>query len=92
MLPAKKIHTVDDFRDDLQFQDILHRLALTLVDLTPTELTICALIKQNYKCFAISSFLGIEEHTVENHCYSIRKKLGLRNKSQSLRRYLMALF
>ena len=58
--------------------------------LTPTEIQIVNLIKQNKSSKEISGFLGVSPRTVEFHRDNIRKKLGIQNRRQNLRAHLLA--
>lgn len=44
--------------------------------LSPAELKVCLLILEQKSTRDIASELGVSERTVQNHRYSIRKKLG----------------
>lgn len=52
--------------------------------LTPRELDICRLIQQGWQGRAIAEELAISFETLQSHRKNIRRKLGLRGKSQFL--------
>jgi DNA-binding CsgD family transcriptional regulator len=45
--------------------------------LSPTELKVCALIKDMKPSWVIAEMLGVCEDTIENHRVNIRRKIGL---------------
>jgi len=79
-------HRVDQLLDTLRRVET--SLALRLPDLTPRELTICALIHENVNSKEMAERLGLSERTVENHRYRLRRRLGL-SSDEFLRPYLL---
>ncbi len=65
-------------------------LAESLRKLTPTEIQILNLVKQNKSSKQIAGFLGVSPRTVEFHRDNIRNKIGIKNKKQSLRTHLLS--
>jgi DNA-binding CsgD family transcriptional regulator len=65
-------------------------LSETIRKLTPSEIQIVNLIKQNKSSKQIAGFLGVSQRTVEFHRDNIRKKLGIKKKKQNLRIYLLS--
>ena len=61
------------------------------VDLTPREIRIANLIKQDKSTKEISIVLGLAKGTIDVHRNNIREKLELKNKSISLKTYLASL-
>lgn len=59
--------------------------------LTHTEIKICMLVKEGYQDKEIGSFFDIKTSTVQTHRKSIRKKLGLVNKSLNLQSFLRSI-
>ncbi len=62
-----------------------------LAKLTPTETTVANLIKQAKTSKEIAKMLGISTWTVDTHRGNIRKKLGIKNKTQGLKKTLLSL-
>jgi DNA-binding CsgD family transcriptional regulator/GAF domain-containing protein len=59
--------------------------------LTPMEIKVASFIKHNKTNKEISDFLGISERTIEVHRNNIRRKLGIKNRKQNLRSFLMSI-
>ena len=59
--------------------------------LTPTEIQITSLIRENKTAKDIARILNISETTVFFHRRNIRKKFGLKNKKANLRSYLQSI-
>ena len=59
--------------------------------LTPTEIKVATLIKQNQTNKEIGEMLDISTRTVEVHRNNIRRKFGIRNKNVNLRTHLLTL-
>lgn len=68
-----------------------HKLATMAVNLTPTELQIASLIRKGRTTKEISSILGNSIRTIESHRASIRKKVGLQDRSENLETFLAQL-
>lgn len=64
------------------------KLASSEFNFTPTEISVIKLIKTNCREKEISEALGISVSTVKKHKYSIRGKLGIRNKSGNISTHL----
>jgi len=64
--------------------EIFHRL-------TPAEIQILNLIKQDKTSKEIADFLSISPRTVEFHRDNIRKKLGIKKQKINLRSYLLSI-
>jgi DNA-binding NarL/FixJ family response regulator len=65
-----------------------------IVDLSPREMEVLEGIVSGERDREIADRLGITEHTVKNHAYDIRRKLGVRSRTeaavQAVRAGLMA--
>ncbi len=66
-------------------------LAAAFHKLTPTEIQVINLIKQNKKTQEIARHLGVSPRTVEYHRDNIRRKMGLQNQKINLRSYLLSI-
>lgn len=60
-------------------------------NLTPKELEVAHLVRMGHSSRKISKVLNISDQTVAFHRKNIRKKLGLDEKNQNLRAYLLKL-
>ncbi len=69
-------------------QPFIEGLPAECLTLTPTELLVMNLVKEGKMTKDIAILLNMSQRTVQNHRYSIRTKLGLKNKATNLRAYL----
>jgi DNA-binding CsgD family transcriptional regulator len=69
----------------------LNRLSALHLLLTPQELEVSLLVRQGKSSQEISDILNISVATVSFHRKKLRKKLGLDDRSQNLRTYLLSL-
>jgi PAS domain S-box-containing protein len=67
------------------------RLAATNINLTPKEIRVANLIKEDMSTKEISEMLYISESSVEFHRHNIRRKLGLIKRKVNLKTYLQSL-
>jgi DNA-binding response OmpR family regulator len=67
------------------------RLSGAYLDLTPTEIKVADLIRQNTRTKFIAERLNISPSTVEKHRNKIRKKLNILHKKVNLTTYLNSL-
>ena len=65
-------------------------LELTLAKLTATEKTVANLIKQGKNTKEVAAILNIATGTVSKHRENIRKKMGIANKKQPLKKTLLS--
>jgi DNA-binding CsgD family transcriptional regulator len=68
--------------------EFLHSLARQFPLLSPTELHICAMLRESFVSWEIAHKLSITERSVENHRSNIRRKLGL-SAEQNLQTFLV---
>lgn len=64
-------------------------IELTLAKLTSTEKTVANLIKQGKNTKEVAAILNIATSTVSKHRENIRKKIGIANKKQPLKKILL---
>ena len=67
------------------------RLAASHLNLTPREVQVANLLKEDKITKEIAEMLNMSESSVEFHRHNIRKKLGLVGKKVNLRTYLQSL-
>lgn len=70
---------------------IRHRISTKYMELTPTEIKVADLIRQDKGSKEIAEHLNVSLSTVSNFRHNIRKKLGLNNKKTNLKTYLSTL-
>lgn len=66
----------------------IDRISHQIVNLTPTEIQICHMVKNGLQTKDISKMRHIAPATINRHRENIRKKLGISNKSINLTSYL----
>jgi len=68
------------------------RLSIKHLKLTPAEIQISNLIKQGKTTKEIADLLNLSDRTIETHRKNIRRKIGIRNKSENLRTHLLNIY
>ena len=68
---------------------IIRERPLDKLPLTRTELQVARLIQKQYSSAEIAKIFDTSLRTIEQHRYNLRKKLGLTNKKQNLRSFLL---
>jgi PAS domain S-box-containing protein len=66
-------------------------LGHSALGLTPMEIRVADLIQQGSSSKEIAAILGLSLRTIESHRKNIRAKLGLANKKENLRGFLLSL-
>jgi PAS domain S-box-containing protein len=67
------------------------RLSSKYLGLTPTEIRVANLIKEDKTTKEIAEFMRLSKKTVETHRDHIRRKLGIKHKKVNLKTYLLSL-
>ncbi len=79
-----------------KIKDLISPIGKTLghsaFGLTPMEIRVADLIQQGSSSKEIAALLGLSIRTIESHRKSIRAKLGLANKKENLRVFLLSLW
>ncbi len=82
-------------RLDAHLNDIaspsLQKMSAQFQKLTPMQIQIADLVKAGKSTKEISQMLNLSDRAIEFHRNNLRSKLGLKNKKQNLRSYLLSL-
>ena len=77
-----------------KIKDLISPIGKTLgnsaMGLTPMEIRVADLIQRGSSSKEIASLLGLSLRTIESHRKNIRTKLGLANKKENLRAFLLS--
>ncbi len=68
-----------------------HGISARFYNLSPTEIRIANIIRQGKSSKEIADILKMSSRTVDNHRYSIRKKLGINNEKANLATHLLSI-
>ena len=69
----------------------LHRISSRYLNLTPSEIQVANLVKNGNTTKEIAEILGLSSRTIATYRRSIRKKIGITNKSVNLRTKLASI-
>jgi PAS domain S-box-containing protein len=69
----------------------LHRITQTYFDLTPQEIRVADFVRSGRTTKEIADLLCVSAKTVDYHRDNLRRKLGLRNRGEGLRSFLLKL-
>ncbi len=69
----------------------LHKLSLTFLNLTPSEIQVANLVKFGKTTKEIANILNLSGKTIEFYRKSIRRKIGITNKNINLRTFLTSI-
>lgn len=91
-LSANQRHIVGALKSTLDniMTPLVKASALENLPLTRSELHVANLIKQGMSTREIAQLFNASPRTIERHRDNLRKKLGLTNKKQNLRSYLLS--
>ena len=78
--PTATRQTFDEWFDESQRQ-FIQKLSRRFPSLTPMELKVCSLLRNNLRSREIANLLHMSVRSVESHRYWIRKKLDLPSSS-----------
>jgi DNA-binding CsgD family transcriptional regulator len=69
----------------------VHQLSLKYSALTPKEIEVAQLIREDKKTREIAQLLSLSKRTIESHRQNIRNKLGIKDTKANLRSYLFSM-
>ncbi len=84
------LEIVDSNLNDI-ISPFIRGISLKYLSLTPAEIQVANFVKQGKTSKEIAQILNMSPRTVDAHRYNIRKKIGLENKNDNLRTYLLAI-
>ncbi len=91
-LPKTHLKYVDMLRTNLEevASPFVSHLSNTYLSLTPTEVSICNMIRSGMRSKEIAQIRGVSVSTINRHREHIRKKLGITNSDANLVTYLQS--
>jgi PAS domain S-box-containing protein len=84
------LEIVDSNLNDI-ISPFIRGISLKYLNLTPAEIQVANFVKQGRTSKEIAQILNMSPRTIDAHRYNIRKKMGLKNKNDNLRTYLLAI-
>ena len=92
-MPIDKMSSVDILQSNLKeiISPFSRKLSSKYLGLTPTEIRVANLIKDDKTTKEIAEFMNMSEKTVETHRAHIRRKIGIKHKKVNLKTYLSSL-
>ena len=91
-LPRAQRKYIEMLRTNLEeiASPFVSRLSSAALSLTPTEISICNMIRSGASTKEIARFRGISAATISRHREHIRRKLGITNSGVNLVSYLQS--
>jgi PAS domain S-box-containing protein len=92
-LDNNQMSSVDILQSNLKeiISPFSRKLSSKYLGLTPTEIRVANLIKDDKTTKEIAEFMNMSEKTVETHRAHIRRKIGIKHKKVNLKTYLSSL-
>ena len=87
----KLIELLEESNIDEMVSPFARELSSSYFNLTPTEIRVANLVKQEKTTGEIAQMFNISESAIVYHRHNIRKKLGLHNKKINLKTHLQSL-
>ena len=93
-MPTSRRALVEQLRKQLEAvtDPFLDRISSAFENLSPSELKVCTLIKNDMSTKEIAGLLHLSPSTINRHREHVRKKLGIVNNRTNLKRYLQTHF
>jgi PAS domain S-box-containing protein len=92
-VPDKYKNYIDVLESNLNeiVSPFLHSLSSRFLGFTPGEIQVANLIRHGKSTKEIAELLNLSIRTIEFHRANIRKKVGIKNKKENLRSYLLTI-